>query len=186
MICRNKAQKAQRGTPQSKKNLNRCKWEQSPDSESGFSVASVASLCPQMTQIHADGGEGEFQVHYLRVSASSAGNSGFGCGWPRWVIRGKIFAKMSDFDMLQRRGYRGLLFPSSVASGITGFFEQESSELIRQHIFWKLFTFGPGLFFNQTGQRAAMFYQCFFIEAGIVTFLVFPAAVIDPHQLECD
>jgi hypothetical protein len=39
-------------------------------------------------QIHADGGEGEFQVHYLRESASSAGNSGFGCGWPRWEIRG--------------------------------------------------------------------------------------------------
>ena len=47
-------------------------------------------LCPQMTQIHADGGEGEFQVHYLRESASSAGNSGFGCGWPRWVIRGSV------------------------------------------------------------------------------------------------
>jgi hypothetical protein len=29
--------------------------------------------CPQMTQIHADRGEGEFQVHYLRESASSAG-----------------------------------------------------------------------------------------------------------------
>jgi hypothetical protein len=43
-----------------------------------------------MTQIHADGGEGEFQVHYLRESASSAGNSGFGCGWPRWVIRGSV------------------------------------------------------------------------------------------------
>ena len=34
----------------------------------------------------------------LRPCPSSVGHLHvhFGCGWPRWVIRGKIFAKMGD------------------------------------------------------------------------------------------
>jgi len=49
-------------------------------------------LCPQMTQIHADNEPGILLLPYLRVSASSAGNSGFGCGWPRWVVRGSFLS----------------------------------------------------------------------------------------------
>ena len=49
-------------------------------------------LCPQMTQMHADIEFGVALLPHLRASASSAGNSEFGCGWPRWVIRGSFLS----------------------------------------------------------------------------------------------
>jgi hypothetical protein len=76
-------------------------------------------ICPQITQIGKAGlnrralREQSFSllppfppVRRISICANlrqSAGNSGFGCGWPRCAIRGKIFAKPNGPDGLQRK-----------------------------------------------------------------------------------
>jgi prepilin-type N-terminal cleavage/methylation domain-containing protein len=58
-------------------------------------------LCPQMTQMHADIEFGVALLPHLRASASSAGNSGFGCGGPRWEIHGSIQNFRRAFTILE-------------------------------------------------------------------------------------
>ena len=59
---------------------------------------------------------------------------------------------------------------------------RESSELIRQHIFQKLFTIRWVRFFKLADQPAAMLFQGFFVEVGVIAFVVFPAAKINAHE----
>jgi len=58
-------------------------------------------LCPQMTRMHADNVCRVALLPHLRASASSAGNSGFGCGGPRWEIRGSIQNFRRAFTILE-------------------------------------------------------------------------------------
>ena len=76
----------------------------------------------------------QFAIRVIRVIR---GTILFGCGWPRWEIRGKIFAKMSDFA-----GRQYTLFPrlrrEKVAPQPAGF-----QQLVSASTNMLVFVFGP-------------------------------------------
>ena len=126
MIRRKKVQKARRGRPKPKNNLNRSKRrEQSPNSESGFSGASVAScwklwLCifspiiffiffylhlpsfafsslhlPSLVKVPEGGLEGFFAVPPARL-----GPAGAGCELPERKLTAPTFLMLEDLTIV--------------------------------------------------------------------------------------
>jgi len=71
---------------------------------------------------------------------------------------------------------RAEMILSSFVIWLASGFEQESSELFRQHIFLKIIYPWPPPLFHLAGQGTAVFFQRLFVEVGVIAFPVFPAS----------